>query len=116
MKVKECDCFKTAMKDFLDKKMLVLRNDIENEVKKVLGLNFLGMITDYFSNARIMKIFREKLSRVISTFILLKKPIIKRKDELYILHINGCPKLETVKEEQVTYGEIEEEGFNIPID
>ncbi|MFX1452202.1 MAG: hypothetical protein ACFFCM_15300 [Promethearchaeota archaeon] len=115
MKVKECDCYKSAMKDFLDKRMLNLRNDIENEVKKVLGMNFLGMITDYFSNTKIMEIFKIKCGRLISTFILLKKPIIEKKNDLHILHIKGCPKIGVI-EEKVLESEINEEGVDIPID
>ena len=96
--------------------MLSLRIDIENEVKKVLGLNFLGMITDYLSNAKIMEIFRTKSGRLISTFILLKKPVIEKKNDLNILHIKGCPKLEAITEEKIVESEIEEEGVDIPID
>lgn len=96
--------------------MLNLRNDIENEVKKVLGLNFLGMITDYLSNTKIIEIFKIKTSRLISTFILLKKPIIEKKNDLNILHIKGCTKLEATTEEKVIESEIDEEGVDIPID
>jgi len=116
MKVKECECYRNAMNAFLEKRMLSLKNDIESEVKKVLGLNYLGMITDYLSNTRIMDIFKNKLGRIISTFILLKKPVIEKKNDLNILHIEGCPKLDSVKTEQVMYQDSEEEGFNIPID
>ncbi|MHA1300936.1 MAG: hypothetical protein ACTSO9_16070 [Candidatus Helarchaeota archaeon] len=116
MKVKECECYRNAMNAFLEKRMLSLKNDIESEVKKVLGLNFLGMITDYLSNTRITDIFRNKLGRIISTFILLKKPVIEKKNDLNILHIEGCTKLDRVKTEQIIYPDYEEEGFNIPID
>ena len=116
MKVQECDCYKSAMKEFLDKRMVNLRNDIENEGKKVLGMNFLGMITDYLSNAKIMEIFKMKSGRLISTFILLKKPVIEKKNNLNILHIQGCSKLEIKIEEKVLESEIDEEGVDIPID
>ena len=116
MKVKECECYKSAMKDFLGKRMTPLKNEIENEVKKVLGLNFLGMITDYLSNSKIMDIFSEKTARLISTFILLKKPVVEKRDDLNILHISGCPKLKLVDEDKIEYSDSEEEGVNIPID
>ena len=116
MKVKECECYKSAMKEFLGKRMTPLKNEIENEVKKVLGLNFLGMITDYLSNSKIMDIFSERTARLISTFILLKKPVVEKKADINILHIQGCPKLKFIDESKIEYSESEEEGVNIPID
>jgi len=116
MKVKECECYKNAMNEFLDKRMIALRNEIENEVKKVLGLNFLGMINEYLSNSRIMDILKNKSRRFISAFILLKKPIVEKKDDLNILHIKGCPKLKNIEEKKVSSFEVDEEGFQIPID
>ena len=116
MKVKECECYKSAMKDFLGKRMTPLKNDIETEVKKVLGLNYLGMITDYLSNSKILGIFEEKLARLISTFILLKDPIVETVDDVNILHIKGCSKIKEIDSKKTDYSEHEEEGVDIPID
>ena len=75
MKVKECECYKTAMRKFLDKRLGELESEIQEEVKKVLGLNFLGMTTQMFTDSRIRDIFKAKSGKFISAFILFNNPI-----------------------------------------
>ncbi|MHA1784867.1 MAG: hypothetical protein ACTSVY_14955 [Candidatus Helarchaeota archaeon] len=98
MKVKECSCYKKAMAKFLDKRLSELETEIQEEIKKVLGLNFLGMTSQMFTDARIRDIFKEKSSKFISTFILFNKPIVKFDAERnrYILHVSGCSKIDEI--------------------
>ncbi|NHI93096.1 MAG: hypothetical protein EAX96_11385 [Candidatus Lokiarchaeota archaeon] len=123
MKVKECSCYKEAMNKFLDKRLSELEVEIQEEVKKVLGLNFLGMTTQIFTDSRIRDIFRQKSGKFISTFILFNNPVVKFDGTKHVLHVQGCPELEEisiVKEENRIEAPSDEDqadgSFNIPID
>lgn len=94
MKVKECSCYKSAMNKFLEKRLRELETEIQEEVKKVLGLNFLGMTNQMFTDSRIRDIFQKKSGKFISTFILLNNPIVKFDGSRHVLHVQGCPKLD----------------------
>lgn len=119
MKVKECSCYRNVMKSFLDKRMHTLEMEIQDEVKKVLGLNFLGMTTQIFTDQRIRDIFKDKSGRFISSFILLHKPITRFDGKRYILHVEGCPKIDEVPIETEIDDNKEKSddgAINIPID
>jgi len=115
MKVRECSCYKKAMKSFVDKRLHTLETDIQNEVKKVLGLNFLGMTTQIFTDQRIRDIFKDKSARFISSFVVLNKPITRFDGERHILHVEGCPKIDVVSVD-IDKEKSNNDAINIPID
>lgn len=111
MKVKECTCYRTALKRFLDDKMSQLTVDVEAEVKKVLGLNFLGLQNQFITNESINKILKERSGRFISAFIALNNPVSIAEGDRVILHIPTCPKLKPQADVETE----EEEGYQVPI-
>ena len=123
MKVKECECYKTAMEKFLNKRLRELEVEIQEEVKKVLGLNFLGMTSQMFTDSRIRDIFKAKSGKFISTFILFNNPISVFDGRRHVLHVQGCPRLRgpTIKQEEkkpepVSDNDQTDGAFYIPID
>lgn len=107
MKVRECECYRKAMKSFIDKRLSKFEMEIQEEVKKVLGLNFLGMTTQIFTDQRIRDIFKDKSARFISSFILFNKPITRFDGERHVLHVAGCPKIDIISDG---------DAIDIPID
>ena len=109
MRVKECKCYREAINKFLDSKMVELTAEIEREVKKVLGLNFLGLQDQYLTNTNINKILKERSGRFISAFVARNHPVAINQGDIVVLHVMDCPKL------KVTRGKDTEEEYQIPI-
>ncbi|MHA1143309.1 MAG: hypothetical protein ACTSRW_01090 [Candidatus Helarchaeota archaeon] len=109
MRIKECKCYREALSRFLDTKMASLTAELETEVKKVLGLNFLGLQDQYLTNTNINKILKERSGRFISAFIAKNNPVIIKEENRVVLHVAGC---DLIKEKT---RETREEEYQVPI-